>query len=51
MRKSSPSATGILHMHIYTVNSVFTQKKLTGIMTSNTNIAALPRGRVLSYYF
>ena len=37
-------------MHIYTLIDIL-RKKLTGIMAINTNIAALPGGRVFSYYF
>ena len=49
-KKNSPSTTKILHMHIYTLNNIL-RKKLTSIMASNANIAALPGGRVFSYYF
>ena len=45
-RKNSPSATKILHMHIYTLNNILRKNDLTGIMLSNTNIVALPVGRV-----
>ena len=33
-------------MHICTLNNILRKKKLTGIMASNRNIAALPGGRV-----
>ena len=38
------------YIYIYTSNNIL-RKKFTGIMAINTNIAALPRGRVFSYYF
>jgi len=38
-----------IHMHIYNLDNI-SRKKLTGIMASNTNIAALPGGLVFSFY-
>ena len=44
--KSIPSATNILHMHIYTINNLCFKRKYkknsTGIMASNFYIAVLP---------
>ena len=43
--ENSPSATNILYMQLI----IYYEKKLTGIISSHTNIAALPGGR-FSYY-